>query len=294
MISVALYSQDPTVRTGLEAFVRQEGTLELVCSSDTVSTLVAEAGRNMADVLLVEASPAITASKLRKLAANRAAIPVILWVGYSPTSFLAQAISFGVRGILRKGLPVDSALECLREVARGGLWLERELAHRMLLSPPIHFTPREQQVMMLLAQGLTNEEIAVGLGLTPGTVKGYLGRLCKKVGVVERLALALYALENFYCNPTVAQECESQSAHEGACGNVRRVRRVVHRSIQGACDASEGDRFEADVRQQYTVRTAVVACVRVGSATPSGRGPETVTAVRAAGAACALGPTDEL
>src|SRR5436309_3033907 len=117
MIQVLLYSAEPMLRAGLEALLRPEDRLSLTASCDTVAALMRQAELNPADVLLLEADAAITMAVLRKVAGNPSRTPVVLWVGHSPTTFLAEAISLGVRGILRKNLPVESFTDCLKEVA---------------------------------------------------------------------------------------------------------------------------------------------------------------------------------
>ena len=105
-------------------------------------------------------------------------------------------MSLGIRGILRRGLSAEMHIQCLREVAAGALWVEKELSQSLLTAHEIQLTPREQQLMGLLAQGLKNKEIAWSLGITEGTVKVYLSRLFDKVGANDRFELALLALKN--------------------------------------------------------------------------------------------------
>jgi DNA-binding CsgD family transcriptional regulator len=81
-------------------------------------------------------------------------------------------------------------------VAEGELWFDKSLTASFLTARTVTLTNRESQLVMLLAQGLKNKEIAHALNISEGTVKVYLSRLFQKVGVKDRFELALYGLRN--------------------------------------------------------------------------------------------------
>jgi len=147
-------------------------------------------------VVLVDLTDAVTFTTLSNLITAGGGAPVILWVDVPSTDVVSQALALGVRGILRKSLPVELQLKCLRSVAAGDLWVEKGITAQLLTSRRISLTRRERQVMSLLAQGAKNKEIAYGLNLTEGTVKVYLSRIFHKVGVRDRFELALFAIQN--------------------------------------------------------------------------------------------------
>lgn len=127
---------------------------------------------------------------------------IILWVDEVSAEFASQAISLGVRGLLRRSLPIAMQARCLDRVAAGELWVEKTLSNKLLSTKRIALTPRERQLVVLVAQGLKNKEIAYRLGVSEGTVKVYLCRLFAKTGVNDRLELALFALKNLFVNQT--------------------------------------------------------------------------------------------
>ena len=107
-----------------------------------------------------------------------------------------QAMELGVRGILRKTLPVDLQVRCIQRIVAGDFWYEKALTD---CSPGARRKPlsaREAQLVTLLAQGLRNKEIAAALFVSDGTVKEYLTRLFQKLGVKDRFELALFGLKN--------------------------------------------------------------------------------------------------
>ena len=112
-----------------------------------------------------------------------------------PTELAFQAIAMGIRGILRKQLPVELLVKCLQAVCAGELWFEKDLMASLIVRPAA-LTNRERQLVSLLSQGLKNKEIAATMVVSEGTVKVYLSRLYEKLGVKDRFELALFALRN--------------------------------------------------------------------------------------------------
>src|SRR6476620_7776470 len=121
---------------------------------------------------------------------------IVLWVHTSSTELAFQAMGLGVRGILRKTLPTDLLTKCLEKVQEGELWFEKALTDSFLSAKRIALTQREGQLVSLLSQGLKNKEIATALLISEGTVKVYLSRLFRKVGVKDRFDLSLFGLKN--------------------------------------------------------------------------------------------------
>ena len=123
---------------------------------------------------------------------------IVIW-GVSVTE--AEALRFlqaGARGILRKTATIPMVVACLRTVAAGRTWMEDCVfrdAGRSERYPRSELTTREQQVLELVEQGFKNKEIAVDLGIRPGTVKIHLKHIFEKTGVRGRYGLALNGLK---------------------------------------------------------------------------------------------------
>jgi len=126
-------------------------------------------------------------------------IPVIVVWGVSMTEAEAlRLLQAGARGIVRKVADLASLLSCLRTVAGGGSWMEECVfrdAVRTDRYPRSELTPREQQVLELVEQGFKNKEIALELGIRPGTVKIHLKHIFEKTGVRGRYGLAISGLK---------------------------------------------------------------------------------------------------
>ena len=115
---------------------------------------------------------------------------LIVW-GVSMTEAEAlRLLQAGARGIVRKTAELASLLACLRTVAGGRSWMEDCVFRDSEL------TPREHQVLELVEQGSKNKEIALELGIRPGTVKIHLKHIFEKTGVRGRYGLAINGLRD--------------------------------------------------------------------------------------------------
>ena len=198
MTKLAVYSVQPVLVAGLQAVLEPLDSLMLSGAFPTMDQLMEHAQIERPDLVLIELSEDITLEVLSALRSATANAPVILWVDAISTEFAAQAIGLGIRGILRKNLPVELQRKCLLTVAAGELWVEKPLMDRLLCTKRVVLTTRERQLVGLLVQGMKNKEIGFSLGITEGTVKVYLSRLYQKVNVKDRFELALFAMQNFY------------------------------------------------------------------------------------------------
>ena len=125
----------------------------------------------------------------------------VTWTGYRAIGKTeAEALRFlqaGARGILRKTAGVGSVVSCLRTVAAGRSWME-DCVFRDTARPERYsrseLTSREQQVLELVEQGFKNKEMAEKMFISEQTVKNHLHNIFDKLGVSDRLELALYAI----------------------------------------------------------------------------------------------------
>jgi DNA-binding NarL/FixJ family response regulator len=123
-----------------------------------------------------------------------AQLGIVVW-GISVTEAEAlRLLQAGARGILRKTAGIPAILACLRSVANGRSWMEDCVFRDSVRAdryPRSELTVREQQVLELVEQGFKNKEIALELGIRPGTVKIHLKHIFEKTGVRGRYGLAL-------------------------------------------------------------------------------------------------------
>jgi DNA-binding NarL/FixJ family response regulator len=196
MTRVLLYSDEPVLAKGLESILRQIEGFELLPPSHTLPCLMDQMASETPDLVLMDLTREITYAVLNDLKPFNSRSRVVLWVDSISTELAFQAMGLGVRGILRKTLPAELQVKCLKRVQEGELWFEKTLTDSFLNARRVALTRREGQLISLLSQGLNNKEIASKLAISEGTVKVYFSRLFQKVGVKDRFELALFGLKN--------------------------------------------------------------------------------------------------
>ena len=219
MTSVALYSEQPILAAGIEAVVAGLEDCTLSGVFTTLGSLIKHVRTRRPSVVLLDVTAAVKFSMLSELKLIAGDVPVVLWVDAASTVLVSEALAIGVRGILRKSLPIELQIKCLRIVAAGDLWVEQLLREQLLTAGRVPLTRRERQLVGLLVQGLKNKEIAHAMTLSEGTVKVYLTQLFQKLGVSDRFELALFALKN--CLADAAREPEPAGTAGDSCPEAR-------------------------------------------------------------------------
>ena len=197
-VRVVAHTPEPLVAFGLTQFLADIQDIELCAVATTVEELRTDVARQQPDVALVSLTKGIDAGVLQGIRTTHPTVPLVLWVEEDLPAEIAHnaVVDCGVRGLLRRTLPPDLLLKCLRKVGSGELWLEESLMAAFLKGRAVKVSRRESDLITLLAQGLKNKEIATALGLSEGTVKVYLSKLFLKLGVKDRFELALFSLRN--------------------------------------------------------------------------------------------------
>jgi DNA-binding NarL/FixJ family response regulator len=196
MANVLLCSDEPILAEGLARILADSEALNLVSYCQGIDGLRSQMELHQPDLLLVDLTAGVTFGVLSGLHEVGSRAKIVLWVHSISTELALQAMSLGVRGILRKTLPTDTLVRCLTRVVEGELWFEKAMTDSIMSARRYSLTRREGQLVSLLSQGLKNKEIATALTISEGTVKVYLSRLFQKLGVKDRFELALYGLKN--------------------------------------------------------------------------------------------------
>ena len=196
MANVLLCSDEPILAEGLSRILSEADQMRLIAYCPGIDGLRDQMSTHQPDILLVDLTAGVNFGVLSGLHEVASHAKIVLWVHAISTELALQAMSLGVRGILRKTLPVETLLRCLIRVNEGELWFEKALTDSIMSARRYSLTRREGQLVSLLSQGLKNKEIATALNISEGTVKVYLSRLFQKLGVKDRFELALYGLKN--------------------------------------------------------------------------------------------------
>ena len=198
--TVVVCDTQPITAEGLRTLLTAAGDLEFLASLNSLEAATQLVTARPPDVVIVDKGfgMRIVLDWIHDLKLADAAPAVTVW-GVSMTEAEAlRLLQAGAKGIVRKTADLESILSCLRTVASGRSWMEdcvfRDSA-RQERYPRSELTPREHQVLEMVEQGFKNKEIALELGIRPGTVKIHLKHIFEKTGVRGRYGLAISGLK---------------------------------------------------------------------------------------------------
>jgi two-component system nitrate/nitrite response regulator NarL len=206
-IRVSLADDHPIVLHGLQQlFERTEGfDVVSLCRDGADAIAAARAGQT--DVLVLDLRMPVKSGLevLRTMAAEKIPCKVVLLTAALRDPEAAEVVQLGARGLVLKESSPDVLIECVRKVHHGEQWFDTAIMTRMFdrsaPSSPTRdgtgaaLTPREREIVGMVAQGLRNREIGQRLFISEGTVKIHLHNTYEKLGVDGRLELLLYAQE---------------------------------------------------------------------------------------------------
>ena len=139
---------------------------------------------------------------LRALTASGSPTRVILYTGYGDDALLSDALDAGVGGVIDKEAPLDDLVRAIRIVAEGGTYLDPTAAAALIAqrrrNRTRELTQRERDVLRLLAEGNSNEQIGGILSISPQTVRTHVQKAMEKLGATTRVqAVAIALRESF-------------------------------------------------------------------------------------------------
>jgi DNA-binding NarL/FixJ family response regulator len=196
LISLVVYTSEPLNAMAFASLVDSSGDAFLASIVADLPTLMKQAAATKPDVILLSVDGPLDWGLLHALHREAPNSRLVLWLHDIAPESAFRAKECGVRGILRKSLPAEMILKCVRRVYEGELWFEKTLTEVFLSGKTVRVSRREHQLITLVSQGLKNKEIASVLEISEGTVKVYLSRLFEKVGVRDRFELALFGLRS--------------------------------------------------------------------------------------------------
>jgi DNA-binding NarL/FixJ family response regulator len=201
-LRVGLFAVEPIRRAGLRTILEEIRGVELLDAG--LDGLLGAEGLDLAVISLMV--PAEILTTIERLRAATPAIRVIVMSDSNDDESVIAAISAGAKGYLQDTVEPEEVTRAVEVVASGSIWAPRKalsmLVERMVdggtLSPRSapQFTHRELEVLQLLVSARSNREIAEALGIEVRTVKSYVGRMMRKVGVGNRIALSIHAAKH--------------------------------------------------------------------------------------------------
>ena len=204
MIRLMVIDDHEIVRSGMVRMIR--GTeIQLIAESNSGENILEGIAQYHPDVILLdvrmENGDGLTALGRAKVEYPK--IPVLMLSTYDNPTYVARAVALGASGYLSKSLDRAQIIEAILSTYKGGNSWTREALRRVagaLATPRIAadvdvpLTHRESEVLEQLAEGLTNKEIAMSLGISYETVKEHVQHILRKIGVNDRTQAAVWAV----------------------------------------------------------------------------------------------------
>jgi DNA-binding NarL/FixJ family response regulator len=208
-IRIILADSQAIYRVGIRKIFALEDDIRVVAQADSMEHLKAAAERFPSDVVLLEGS--LLAGNTNAIADLMRIAPEVKLIVQSMMADEGHTVELyrkGVRGIISRSISPDLLVRCVRRIAAGETWIDNQSvnwvieAYRAqaasLVNPKTQprLSPKEMAIITCITQGKRNKEIAFQLGTTEQVIKNYLRKIYDKLGVSDRLELALYCLHN--------------------------------------------------------------------------------------------------
>ncbi|WP_394276597.1 response regulator [Luteococcus sp.] len=209
-ITVVVADDQPIIRRGLRQFLADEPDIEVIGEASTGREVIALCRELHPQVVLMDLrmpeGSGLWATK--EILARETSTKILAVTTFELDEYLFAAMDLGTSGFANKDIDLDDLPDAVRVVAAGGCWLKPRLAARLAAefsnrrpagarptddrSPSI-LSPREQEVSALIAEGLTNQQIARRLGLETTTIKAHISSVFTKLDMNNRVQIALWA-----------------------------------------------------------------------------------------------------
>jgi len=220
MIRVLLVDDQPLIRSGFRALLDAEDDIEVVAEAADGAEGVALARAHLPDIAIVDIQMPVLdgIEATRRIAEDPAlaGVHVVILTNYGLDEYVFNALRAGAAGFLVKDIRPEDFLYAVRVAARGDALLApsitRKLINRYVAQPPhpdagtvlAQLTNREREAVALVGQGLSNDQIAKAMVITPMTAKTHINRAMTKLHARDRAQLVVLAYESGLVSPTNA------------------------------------------------------------------------------------------
>jgi len=235
-IRVIVADTQAIFRAGLRKIFALEDDIRVVGQAETLAQAQSAVKKFSCDVVIFEA--ALAQNPVEAVADLLRQNPEIRMVVVTPGAeedLTLELFRRGAHGIVSREVEPELFVDCLRKVAGGDTWLDSQATRWVMEAyrnqnsrpagarPKVQLTPKETLIVSCVTQGMKNKEIALRVGTTEQVVKNYLRKVYDKLGVADRLELALYCLnhhvvDNTKVPPLPASSGNGNAAHAAAAG----------------------------------------------------------------------------
>lgn len=208
-LGVVIADTQSLYRVGIRKIIALEPDIKLLAQTDSLGNTLAAAAEYKPQVIMFEAAitsnPAEAVSEILKRSPQSKMVVVMSQADQDDTVDLMRR---GVRGIVPRSVSPELLVKCIRKVAEGELWLDNQAVNWMIdayRAQAAHLThkvvraklsDKELLIISYVTQGLRNKEIAYEIHTSEQVIKNYLRKIYDKLGVSDRLELALYCIHH--------------------------------------------------------------------------------------------------
>jgi DNA-binding NarL/FixJ family response regulator len=208
-IRVIVADTQAIFRAGLRKIFALEDDVRVVGQAETMPQALSAAKKFSADVMLFEAAIASNPIEaVSDLLRQNPLLRLVVVTTEPDQELTLELFRRGVHAIVSREVEPELLVDCLRKVSKGEPWLDGRATQWVLEAyrtqgsragsprPKVQLTPKETLIVSCVTQGMKNKEIATRVGTTEQVVKNYLRKVYDKLGVADRLELALYCLNS--------------------------------------------------------------------------------------------------
>ncbi|CAN1212540.1 Two-component LuxR family transcriptional regulator [Tumidithrix helvetica PCC 7403] len=204
MIRILLIDDQDLIRRGMRALLKSDPELQVVGEGKNGREAIAFVESLQPDVVLMDVRmPEMDGvAATREISQRFPEVKVLILTTFDDRDYITEALRFGAAGYLLKDTPFEELTQAIRLVQKGYTQLAPGLASKLLTSPssvatnpPSNFsklTPREQEILKLIAKGANNQEIADALYISEKTVRNNITNILGQLGLRDRTQAAIW------------------------------------------------------------------------------------------------------
>ena len=209
-LKILLVEDDELFRLGLQVRLQQEAGIEILAEAEDGETAIDLAKQQPFDLVLLDMGlPGLGGLETcRQLKQNHPQLPILVLTSRNDRSLIARLVAAGAQGYCLKGVLATTLILAMRSVIAGASWWDAtataEIHHLFQNNSTVDrstiaankLTPREQEILSLIATAKTDREIAELLYISPGTVRVHVHTILHKLGVTDRKQAVSIAIQN--------------------------------------------------------------------------------------------------
>jgi DNA-binding NarL/FixJ family response regulator len=218
-------------RAGLRKIFALEDDIRVVGQAETLAQTQTAVAKFSSDILIFEAALASNpVEAVTELLRQNPKLKIVVVTPGANEELTLDLFRRGAHGIVSREVEPELLVDCLRKVVGGEPWLDSQGIHWVMEAyrnqnsrpagarPKVQLTPKETLIVSCVTQGMKNKEIALRVGTTEQVVKNYLRKVYDKLGVADRLELALYCLNHHVVDNTKVPALPATNGKAAAAG----------------------------------------------------------------------------